>query len=254
MVEGTPSQTPPGRLRRLEKRPRSEQTKEALLDSIAEGGFPDSRLPSEERLADELGVSRATLREALQSLEEEGVVSRQHGVGTRVNQHVVRATPLSRVSGFCDLIRYAGYEPWVGRTEVREDAARGEVARRLERPDGTPLYLVERLLLADGEPAAHLVEHVPVDDTVALIAPDDVPDSIFAFAEALCTTSIDHSLVEIVPACADAADVAVLPLELGDPFLRLIETHYTGAGRPMIVSAIRVVDRFLRFTVVRKGA
>jgi GntR family transcriptional regulator len=134
-----------GRLRRLGTRPLSEQAKEALLDSIGSGGFPDGTLPSEGRLAEELGVSRTTLREALQSLEEEGVVSRQHGVGTRVNQHVVRATPLSRVSGFYDLIRYAGHEPRIERTEIRDDVVRGEMAGRLERPEGTPLYQVERL-------------------------------------------------------------------------------------------------------------
>jgi hypothetical protein len=101
----------------------------------------------------------------------------------------------------------------------------------------------------------HLVEHVPVDETVAVIVPDDVPDSIFLFAEAFCRTPIDHTLVEIIPTSAGEADVAVLPLlRPGDAFLRLIETHYSGAGRPLIVSEIRVVDRFLRFTVVRKRA
>jgi GntR family transcriptional regulator len=243
------------RLRRLETRPLGEQAKEALLDSISNGGFPDGTLPSEERLAEELGVSRTTLREALRSLEEEGVVSRQHGVGTRVNQHVVRATPLSRLSGFYHLIRDAGHEPRIERTEIRSATARGEVTRRLQRPEGTPLYLVERLLLADGEAAVHLVEHVPVDETAAVIDPDNVPDSIFAFADAFCRTPIDHTLVEIIPAAADEAVAAVLPsLRPGDPFLRLVETHFSGAGRPLIVSEIRVVDRFLRFTVVRKRA
>jgi GntR family transcriptional regulator len=244
-----------GKLRRLETRPLGEQAKEALLDSIGSGGFPDGTLPSEERLAEMLGISRTTLRDALRSLEEEGVVSRHHGVGTRVNQHVVRATPLSRLSGFYALIRDAGHEPRIARTEIRTDIARGEMASRLQRSEGTPLYLVERLFLADAEPAVHLVEHLPVDEAAVDIAPDDVPDSIFEFAETFCRTPIDHTLVEIVPASADEADIAVLPsLRPGDPFLRLIETHYTGAGRPLMVSEIRVVDQFLRFTVVRKRA
>lgn len=133
----------PSRLRRLETRSLPERARDALLDSIARGGFPGGRLPSEKQLALELGVSRTTIREALQSLEEAGVVSRQHGVGTRVNYHVVRAISLNRVAGFFELIREAGYQPAIAWTTVGRGPAAVDAASRLGRPEGSPLVLVE---------------------------------------------------------------------------------------------------------------
>lgn len=252
-ARGRPAQAP-ARLQRLETRRLPERARDALLESISRGSFPNGRLPSEKQLADELGVSRATIREALQSLEEAGVVSRQHGVGTRVNYHVVRAISLNRVAGFFELVKEAGYQPAIAWTKVDHGSAGVEAASRLGRHEGIPLLLVERLFLASGSPAIHLIEEVPEDVLVRPVEPDDVPDSIFAFADAFCRSPIDHSVAEIIPTVADAGIAAHLPLAVGDPVLRLIETHYSGAGAPIVVSIIHVIDHVLRFSVVRKRA
>ncbi len=230
----------------------AERVKEALLASIANGNFGDGRLPSEERIAVELGVSRTTVREALRSLEEEGLISRQRGIGTRVNSHVVRATSLNRIVGFYDLIREAGYEPTIKRTEIHHAAADPDTELRLRGGKGGSLLLIERLFLADADPVIHLVEKVPANEVERPFEASDVPDSIFAFAEAFCRSPVDHTVVEIVPTVADDQVVKHLRLAAGEPLLRLIETHYSPDGRPFIVSLIHVVDRLLRFTVVRK--
>jgi GntR family transcriptional regulator len=253
-AKNTPAEKGAGKLRRLETRPLSERVKDTLLESIAGGEFLDGRLPSEERLAIDLGVSRTTLREALQSLEEAGLVSRQHGVGTRVNYHVARAIALNRVIGFHELIREAGYTPTIQWTRVCRAAGTADAARRLGRPEGSPLLLVERLFLADRTAAIHLVEKIPEDVVERPFEADDVPDSIFAFAETFCRSPIDHSVVEIIPIVADTDVVAHLPLTVGDPLIRLIETHYSPDGEPLIVSVIHVNDHVLRFSVVRKRA
>ncbi len=239
-------------MRKLDTRRRGDQAKVALLDSIASGGFPDGFLPSEERLADELGVSRGTVREALRSLEEEGVVSRLRGVGTRINHHVVRATSLSRIVGFYDLIREAGYEPRIEWTKLREAPASAEVARRLDRPEGAPLLLIERLFCADGNPAVHLVEQIPAGEVERQFDAEDVPDSIFAFADEFCRSPIDHTVVEITAVGAVGDILEPLGLTEGDPLLRLLETHYSADNEPLIFSVVDVVARYLRFTVVRK--
>lgn len=251
-TKGRPAEGETSGLQRLETRRLPERAREALLDSIAKGSFPSDMLPSEKRLAAELGVSRTTVREALQSLEEAGVVSRQHGVGTRVNYHVVRAISLNRMEGFFELIREAGYRAAIAWTKVHRAEAGADVARRLGRPEATPLFLVERLFLANGTPAIHVVEQVPDDVVRRPFEPEDVPDSIFGFAEALCRAPIDHSVVEIIPAVADDTIAAHLPLAVGDPVLRLLETHYTPGGAPLAVSVIHVMDHVLRFSVVRK--
>jgi GntR family transcriptional regulator len=228
------------------------RAKEALRDSIANSGFVDGRLPSEDRLASQLGVSRPTVREALRSLEEEGLITRQRGIGTRVNFHVAKETSLNRVVGFYDLIREAGYEPAIAWTQVAEGHARPDVARRLGRGDKPSILAIERLFLADGAAALHLVEHVLADTVIRPVLPAEVPNSIFAFADAFCRAPIDHTVVEIIATKAGAQISAHLNVEAGEPVLRLIETHYDVKGDPFLVSLIHVVDEYLRFTVVRR--
>ena len=66
--------------------------KQQIYDRIERDGYADTQgqLPSEPQLAAELGVSRATIREALTILAREGVIVRRHGVGTFVNANLLR--------------------------------------------------------------------------------------------------------------------------------------------------------------------
>jgi GntR family transcriptional regulator len=239
-------------LRPLETGRLGERAKEALLDAIRDGGFPDGALPSEERLAQQLGVSRTTVREALRSLEELGVITRHRGVGTRVNEHVLRVTALNRAAGFVELIREAGAVPAIAWTRVRREPAAEDVAYRLDLETGRDVLLIERLLLGDGRPLLHLVEHVSREELTREVAADDVPDSIFDFGDRYCRVPIDHTIVEISPVLADATVAAHLDADAGAPLLRLLETHFAADGRPLAFSVIHTLDRLLRLSVVRK--
>jgi GntR family transcriptional regulator len=236
---------------RLETRSLASRAKEALLQSIRSGGFVDGRLPREERLAEILGVSRTTVREALRSLEQEGIISRQRGIGTRVNPHIADSPVfLNQVVGFYDMIAAAGFDPCIAWTRVSEGKAPPDVAGRLSREDAQVLF-IERLFLASGDPAIHITEMVLID-FVAEHA-KQIPNAIFEYADRYCRARIDHTVVEVIPVLATGEQVRLLPvLVIGEPLLRLIETHYTIEGVPFIVSHIHVVDRFMRFSVVRR--
>lgn len=241
-------------MERLENRPLTVRAKEALTDSIVNGAFPDGWLPAEDRLARQMGVSRPTLRAAMRSLEEEGLVTRQRGIGTRVNLHVARSRlSLSRAVGFYDLIEEAGFKPSLCYTKVTNAPVPPEAMTRWSHTDETELVQIERLIAADGEPDVHLVEMVnPRALTTRLTDESPMGRSIFELADRYCTRPIDHTLVEIIPVAASDYIAGELEVEVGHPLLRLIETHYDASGEAFIVSLIHLVDRHLRFTVVRR--
>jgi GntR family transcriptional regulator len=229
-----------------------QRVKQVLVDAIVDGAFEDV-LPSEHELARQLGVSRATVRSALRSLEEEGLVTRQRGVGTRINEHVARARlTLNRVVGFWDLIREAGHEPAIAYTRMRLQPAGLDVAQHMECPPDTPFVVIDRLFLADGEPAIRVAEMIQHKDLNGDLGPDDIDESIFEFASKHAEEPIDHTVVEIAPVVADPALADELKVAEGSPLLRLIETHYTLSNYRLMVSDIHVVDRFVRFNVIRR--
>src|SRR5947207_15255616 len=99
----------PAALNRLDNAPLAERARAALLEAILEKRF-EKRLPPEDVLAEMMNVSRTTIRSALQSLEEHGIVSRKRAVGTTINGHVrASALALQRLVGYDTLLRKLGY-------------------------------------------------------------------------------------------------------------------------------------------------
>jgi GntR family transcriptional regulator len=245
--------TEPDLLQPLDTGLLTHRAKERLKNAIIDGLFGD-QLPSEVELARQLGVSRPTVRSALRSLEEEGLITRRRGIGTRVNNHIARAKlTLNRAVGFYDLIQEAGHEPAIAYTHVRTDAASLELATKLEAEPGAEVITIDRLFLADSAPAISVMEMIlRANVTVSHLTDSDVAASIFTFADRYATKPIDHTVVEIAPAVADSRLAKLLRLKQGEPLLHLIETHYSVENDLMMVSSIHVVDRFIRFRVVRR--
>lgn len=230
-----------------------QRVKARLVDAILDGAFTDGLLPSETELARMFGVSRPTVRGALRSLEEEGLITRRRGIGTRINPHVARSRiTLNRVVGFWDLIQEAGHEPGLAYTRMRRAPASLETAARFGCEPEEPLLLIERLFTADAEPAIAITEMIRRAHLRNDVQAEDVSESIFQFADDNATEPIDHTVVEITPVVADPELCELLSVPAGDPLLRLIETHYSRQATLLMVSDIHVVDRFVRFNVIRR--
>ncbi len=88
------------------------QVIDRLKQDIEEGVYKErEKLPSEFDLAKHLGVSRATLREALRILEEENVIIRRHGVGTFVNAKPLFTSGIEQLNSVTNMIKQAGMKP-----------------------------------------------------------------------------------------------------------------------------------------------
>ena len=243
-----------GRIERIETRPLPERAREELLKAIRADAFADGRLPPEAELSEQLGVSRTTLRAALQSLEADGLISRRRRHGTTVNGHLVRtAMRLNRLVPFTELIERCGYAPSVDPQSHRARSATASEAKALGVTRGTECLVVERLLRADGDPVIDVVDIVPLERLAT--DPDAVAhaDSTFAFLEAHGAPPVTYATSEFIPRVADADGPAGLDLGAGTPYIELVETHFAQDDEAIALSRIAVDDSMVRLSLLRRG-
>lgn len=128
---------------------------------------PGSWLDNEVQLAERLGLSRPTVRQAIAYLVDQGLIVRKRGVGTQVVHSQVRR-PLELTSLYDDLLA-AGAEPTTRVAALAAAEADDEVAAALGVRAGSPVHCVERVRYAAGEPLALLTNYLP-DGVVELAA------------------------------------------------------------------------------------
>ena len=119
------------------------------------------RLPPEHDLAAMLGISRGTLRTALERMEATGEIVRRQGSGTFVGEMARPAAldeGLERLEPYSSIAKGRGRRLTVSELRIGEAAASAEVAAALGVEPGTAVTEIHRVLFADGEPAAHMVD------------------------------------------------------------------------------------------------
>jgi GntR family transcriptional regulator len=142
--------------------PLYHQIRDLLLDEIQNGGFsPGERIPSEADLEAKYKVSRITVRQAIQSLVQEGLLYRQQGRGTFVARPKVRHS-LNTLTSFSRQMLDRGMTPSTKLIESEIVAARGLVQEALAVPDGTLVTKLRRLRLADEEVMGIQTAYIPV--------------------------------------------------------------------------------------------
>ncbi len=136
-----------------------------LRDLIRNGVYqPGQRLPPEGVFAEQLGISRPTLREALYKLEMEGLIVRKHGVGTYVSPS--SANPLDSGLEVLESIEHIagrmGLKTEMGDSKIEERMATPAEAAALECNPNEKVLSAVRIILVDAKPVAHLSDVLPI--------------------------------------------------------------------------------------------
>lgn len=239
-----------GAIARIENLPLTERARASILEAIMEKHF-DERLPSEEALAGMLNVSRTTIRTALQSLEQDGIITRKRAIGTTINAHVRPSSlALQRMVGFDRLLREKGYA-----VDVKVDWTRGpagtEIATAFGLDPKQDSLLAEKSYFADGALAIYIRDVVAWSNLKSDDFSGEVPASIFEFSSQW-KRQVDHAIAEIVPMVKRAKGPTKLPVKRDKPFIRLHESHYDSRGELLAVSVVDVDNEFFRFEVFRR--
>jgi DNA-binding GntR family transcriptional regulator len=204
------------------------QVARRLEELIATGHLtPGTRLENEVALADQLGLSRPTMRQAIQYLVDKGMLVRKRGVGTQVVHARVRRT-VELTSLYEDLDR-THQQPRTDVLSLASVTAPDEVAVALVLPSGASVLAVERLRYAQGEPLALMRNYLPAG--LLRISADDLRAR--GLYQLMRAAGVNLRLAEqtIGARRATAAEAKALGEPRGAPLLTMARTAYDDAGR-----------------------
>ena len=236
---------------------RSVSVYDEIKQQIDSGRFTaGSRLPSEPDLATELGVSRATLREALRALEAEGSLRRRWGSGTYVADRPRVDTSLDVNFGVTDAIRAAGMHAGTVRGRHWVEPTSAAEAARLDLEPGQDVLIVERVRSAEGRPVVLSRDILPttlLGDRLDAVAAQMLQRSVYEVLERDLGIVIDHGIARFRPVRADAVAARSLDVPRGELMLYLWQVDYAEDGAPLLSShEFHLADAF-DFSVVRRG-
>jgi GntR family transcriptional regulator len=218
------------------------------------------RLPSEPQLALDLGISRATLREALRLLISDGLLHRRHGVGTFVARVPTPTIDrgIDELFSLTDAIEQLGYKASVGAHRATVERASADLTAELRLPMGAELCHLRRTRLADGRPVILCDDYLPMTllagqgiGADAMAAEVAERGSLYAWLEERLELRVDSALTRIEPVAADRETAPALRVPKGSALLRLRQTHYTPDGSAVLYSENLHNSDVIHFHVIR---
>lgn len=206
------------------------QVAQHLEQAISSGLIPPGMsFDNEIVMAERLGLSRPTMRRAMQHLVEQGLIVRRRGIGTRVVQPKVRR-PLELTSLYDDLAG-SGQAPTTKLLSFDTVAADKTAAEKLGMDEGTPIVRIERLRSASGLPIARMTNYLP--ERVVDFNPDDLEER--GLYDLLRTQGVHlHSAVQTVGArTADSVEARLLGEPRGAAVLTMQRVSFDDRGDPV---------------------
>ena len=206
---------------------KQRDTRDRVLDLI-ETLEPGDAIPSERQLSAGLGVSRLTVRAALDDLVREGYLIRRRGAGTFVNKPKV-AKGLT-ISSFSDDMRERGMTPGSRTLDLRVVSAGARLGRILHVSPSEPIVAVKRLRLADGDPMAIELLHVPQALVPGLNAADLEQNSFYDLLASRYEVDIVGGTQTVEPTVTNEEESAALGVPLHSPALLFERVTRTASG------------------------
>ncbi len=210
------------------------------------------RLPSEPLLARQLGVSRATLREAMRTFESQGLLRRRQGIGTFVvGQAQAIDTGLEVLESIETLAQRIQLNVAMGALTVTQMEAEENEACALDILPGSSLVQVARMIRAENCPVAFLVDTLPVDILTADDLKSGFTGSVLDLLIKRGSPTLADSRTEIRAVAAATEIAKALEIQRGDVLLQFESCLFTLAGRVIDHSFSYFLPGYFHFHVMR---
>ena len=210
------------------------------------------RLPSEPDLAKQLGVSRATLREAMRSFETQGLIRRRQGSGTFVVGKVQALdSGLEVLESLETMAKRLGLEVSVSDLNIESIVSDDEFSTALSVSVGTPLTRVRRVVRADSRPVAYLVDVLPENILHSKDMPDNFHGSVLDFLLGR-GDSLTSSRANVSAIGATAEVAKALEIQRGDVLLHFYSQLFDENNKVVDYSLSYFIPGYFHFHIVRR--
>ncbi len=210
------------------------------------------RLPSEPLLAKQLGVSRATLREAMRTFEGQGLLRRRQGIGTFVvgpTQFI--DTGLELLESIETLAQRIHLDVTMGDLSITQLPAEKQSKDNSEVKDSTSLVQVARVILAENRPVAFLIDTLPNDILTSEELQNGFTGSVLDLLIKRGSPSLANSKTEIRAVAASSEVAKSLEIQRGDVLLQFEAYLYSMTGQVVDHSLSYFLPGYFHFHVVR---
>ena len=224
---------------------KQSETRNSVLDLIEQLDV-GAAIPSERQLCHDLGVSRLTVRAALDDLVRDGMLVRRHGSGTFVSEPKI-AQELTMTSFTEDMVR-RGMVPASRTLDLRVVPAGAHLGRLLHASPSDPVVIISRLRLADRETMAIETLHVRESLVPGLAADDLERQSFYDILQERYGIEIVGGTQTIEPTVTNEEESAALDVPLHSPAFQFERTTNSESGE--IVEYVRSIYRGDRYKLV----
>jgi GntR family transcriptional regulator len=249
----SPQQLQGMRRRRRDVRPLRVQVRDWVMEILVRGNYATGdRIPTEEELVDLLDVSRGTLREGLQLLEQEGVIRSRHGSGRyMVASPKAIALDITRLRSVHEFLREHSIAHRVVVLEACERGADEATARALELPVGGKVISVERVHRAEGVPIIYSIDVFPKSVATTEWQPADFEGSLLALLESRWGVAISHSSSTLRAVTLDRKLAARVGVKPSVPWILFDQVNFDAQGHPVVYSQDYHRGEHIGFQVMR---
>ena len=213
------------------------QLENVLREKIASGTFaPGDRLPTESELIKQYGVSRITVRQALGTLAEDGLIERQQGRGTFIAQRRTRKRKfngLTHLTGSLDELIEMGSDVHIKVLEFNLVEADKNEAEIFQVKVGTPVYRLKRLRLYEDKPYSLIVNYLPAEIGSQLTQEELSSGAILQMIETKFGVHLNEAKQQIKAELADPYAAGQLGVRVGSPLLSIERTVFADDGKPV---------------------
>jgi GntR family transcriptional regulator len=238
----------------------ASQVEQILFERIKAGTYPPGgKIPTEEQLAEEFDVSRATIRAAFNAMTASHIIVRRHGVGTFVSQAAKLSNPLDQSIDFLELIAAGGFSPGFKELSSQIVSPSEKVRNKLDLDQDHPVLEVHKVFTADGDPVIYSRNFIPQWVYRAGLTDDEAvspgaTEPFFGFFRDVCKHELRYYLSDVYVGMPSDYPYIVEPMQATNdtPILVIDEVGFDRQDRPVNYAIEYLPGYHMQFSLVRK--